>query len=280
MNKLLRGALEERFFAIVLMCTIPYYFLNLATIFSYDDTNPILVAIYIGLLLISIGSLFFIWGNGVNQMAINIFCLFILFVFTYYLPKSGGPTGGSGYVFQNIIVLLILMTKGKLRLFIAIVLSAVTIVLFSDVLSFTGQIIYTRLLTDYMVNLLFISIFMIFFKHNFDEERKELTLRNEELRALNSELTEQADQLQKTNEEIQGIRDNLQEKVIARTQKLEEENKKLLDYSFINAHLVRAPMANIIGITDLVDDDANFGKIKEGISEMDEVVRKIANVLK
>jgi myosin heavy subunit len=121
---------------------------------------------------------------------------------------------------------------------------------------------------------------MIFFKYSFDSDRKELVSKNKELERLNKELTQQTDQLQETNSEIQAIKDNLQEKVIARTKKLEEENKKLLEYSFINAHLVRAPMANIIGITDLNPDDPKFEKIKEGIAEMDEVVRKIANVLK
>lgn len=281
MNKIFKyGQLEERFFAIVILCTIPYYILNLATIFSYDDTNPTLVIIYAVLLIVSISIIFFTWKRSVNQLAINIFSLFILFAFTYYLPKSGGATGGSGYVIQNIIVLLILMTKGHLKIFVTIVLAVVTVVLFTDLLTFSGQIIYTRLITDYLVNLLFISIFMVFFKYNFDNERKELTLRNEELKALNEDLLQQANELEKTNDEIQAIRDNLQEKVIERTKKLEEENDKLLEYSFINAHLVRAPMANIIGITDLHPDDPKFLKIKEGISEMDEVVRKIADVLK
>jgi hypothetical protein len=139
MNRIFKyGQLEERFFAIVILCTIPYYALNLITIFSYDDTNPTLVAIYGVLLLISIGTILFIQKRGVNQIAINIFGLFILFAFTYYLPKSGGASGGSGYVLQNIIALLILMTKGNLKIFVTIVLCGVSIILFTDLLSFSG----------------------------------------------------------------------------------------------------------------------------------------------
>lgn len=113
-----------------------------------------------------------------------------------------------------------------------------------------------------------------------DLERKELTHKNEEVELLNEELMQQAEQIQHTNDEIQAIRDNLQAKVIERTEKLEAENKKLLEYSFINAHLVRAPMANIIGITQLNSENADFVEIKEGIEHMDQVVRKIANVLR
>lgn len=274
------GQLEERFFAIVILCTIPYYALNLITIFSYHDTSASLVTIYAILLLISVGTLYFVWKKGANSIAINIFSLFILFTFIYYLPNSAGPIGGSGYVIQNIIVLLLLMTRGVIKVIITIVLCVVSIVLFSNILTFTGQLIYTRLITDYFVNLTFISIFMIFFKYNFDMERKNLTLKNEELETLNKSLAEQTAQIEQTNSEIQTIRDGLQEKVIERTKKLEEENKKLLEYSFINAHLVRAPMANIIGIAELNSNDPNFEKIREGILEMDEVVRKIADVLK
>lgn len=279
MNRLFKGELEERFFAIVMICTIPYYLLNLLTIFSYDDTSPTLVTIYAVLLLISIGTLLLIYKSGINHLAINIFSLFLLFAFSYYLPNSAGPTGGAGYVIQNIIVLLILMTKGHLKTFITVALCGLTIVLFTDQLTFTGQLIYTRLFTDYLMNLLFISIFMLFFKYNLDSERKELMERNAELASLNTELLDQTNQLEKTNAEIQAIRDNLQEKVDERTQKLKEENEKLIEYSFINAHLVRAPMANIIGITEFKSSDKSFQEVKKGIMEMDKVVRKISDVL-
>lgn len=279
MNRIFKGELEERFFAIVMLCTIPYYILNLITIFSYYDTNLSLVIIYAVLLTISIASLLIMRKKRVHAIAINIFSLFMLFFFTYYLPKSAGPTGGSGYVIQNIIVLVILMTKGHLKTFVTIALCGVTIVLFTDMLTYTGNLIYSRLLTDYLLNLIFFTIFIVFFKYNFDSERNQLIAKNNEMQVLNAELVQQTNDLQNTNKAIQEIRDNLQRTVIERTRKLEEENKRLLEYSFINAHLVRAPMANIIGIASLKPDDRNFDEIKEGIQEMDDVVRKIADVL-
>lgn len=272
--------MEERFFAIVMLSTVPYYILNLVTIFSYPDTKAILVVIYVALLLVSVGSLYFIWRGKVAALAIHLFAMFILFFFTYYLPESAGPIGGAGYVIQNIIVLLLLMTRGYLKTFMAVVLCGVTIVLFTDVLSFSGKLIYPRLVTDYVVNLVFFAVFMTFFKHHFDAERRQLVKKNDELDRLNKELSEQTAALQRANEEVQAMRDSLQQKVLERTQKLEQENERLLEYSFINAHLVRAPLANIIGLTQIDADNPDFEEIREGILEMDAVVRKIADVLK
>ena len=61
---------------------------------------------------------------------------------------------------------------------------------------------------------------------------------------------------------------------------MDEENERLLEYSFINAHLVRAPIANILGLTQLKAGDPKLQQLKRSIEEMDMIVRKIAEVLR
>lgn len=270
--------LEERFFAIVILCSFPYYLINIAIILLYDRNDEPL-GIYLGLLVLTFGILIMIVKRKSNTILINIFSLLLIVAYSSYLPSSAGPTGGMGYVLVNLIIVLILLTKGTMRYFITIILSGIAMVMFNELISFSGVINYSQLLVDFVINLVFVTVFMLFFKYNFDAERSKLEEKNEQLERVNNELSAQTEQLQMTNDEIQAIRDNLQEKVIERTQKLEEENKRLLEYSFINAHLVRAPIANIIGVTELNENDPKLEEVRKGILEMDEVVRKIAEVL-
>lgn len=72
------------------------------------------------------------------------------------------------------------------------------------------------------------------------ERTKEIERNNEEIKA-------QA-------EEIQGINENLESLVQERTKELERKNKALEEYAFINAHQLRAPVASILGLLNLMKD--------------------------
>ena len=85
------------------------------------------------------------------------------------------------------------------------------------------------------------------------------------------------------NRDIAAIKKNL-EKVAARhTENLQRENQRIIEYSFINAHLVRAPLTNIMGLVDHVEDRADSERIeelKQNAYNLDRVIRKLANILK
>ncbi len=72
-----------------------------------------------------------------------------------------------------------------------------------------------------------------------------LQLSNEEIKAQNHEIQAQA-------EEIRGINENLEGIVRSRTAELEKKNKALEEYAFINAHKLRAPVASILGLVNLL----------------------------
>ncbi len=54
------------------------------------------------------------------------------------------------------------------------------------------------------------------------------------------------------NEEINHLNKNLERLVELRTEKLNNVNKKLGEYSFMNSHKVRAPLARIMGLLNLI----------------------------
>jgi signal transduction histidine kinase len=85
---------------------------------------------------------------------------------------------------------------------------------------------------------------MIQIRTRYDLTVKEIKARLA-LKASNEEIQAQA-------EEIRGINDNLELLVRQRTMELEKKNKALEEYAFINAHKLRAPVASILGLVNLI----------------------------
>jgi ligand-binding sensor domain-containing protein len=116
--------------------------------------------------------------------------------------------------------------------------------------------------------------------------RDELIVLNEELRASQEEVMAQRDTLSDKNDEIARINKNLEKIVAERTWVLEEQNKRLSEYAFINAHKLRAPLASILGIINLllieVDETQKLkllDHLQKSSLELDEVVRTINQML-
>src|SRR6187549_681374 len=59
--------------------------------------------------------------------------------------------------------------------------------------------------------------------------------------------------IENQKEELDVLNKSLESKVAERTQKLEEQNKKLRDHAFYNAHLLRGPFCRIQGLIQLQD---------------------------
>ncbi|MGB0404101.1 MAG: GAF domain-containing protein [Salibacteraceae bacterium] len=93
--------------------------------------------------------------------------------------------------------------------------------------------------------------------------------------------------LKEQRKEISKINNSLEQRVKERTEKLEQQNQQLTEYAFINAHLLRAPVCNIMGLIDLlkastVDDDQKeiVDFLDNSTKELDEMVIKINRSIK
>jgi hypothetical protein len=99
-------------------------------------------------------------------------------------------------------------------------------------------------------------------------------------------LQDQSKNLQEINDEITQINENLESLVQERSAELLKQNTKLEEYAFINGHKLRAPVARIKGLAQLVDisDDIEekhiiIEKMMEEVNELDELVTIIRNAL-
>ncbi|MFZ2904765.1 MAG: hypothetical protein WAZ98_01060 [Cyclobacteriaceae bacterium] len=109
----------------------------------------------------------------------------------------------------------------------------------------------------------------------------------EELAAMNEELLQSNDSLHKLNEKISGWNENLEETVASRTREVEEQNTKLKDYAFFNAHKLRGPFCRIKGLMmlhDLLDDPVEKANTKDllniSVAELDSVISEIQQIVK
>jgi tetratricopeptide (TPR) repeat protein len=123
------------------------------------------------------------------------------------------------------------------------------------------------------------------------EKRKKA---NTELRELNAQISEQkeellqqSEELNTLNESLNDLNNTLEDKVRERTAALEEKNATLAEYAFFNAHKLRAPVATILGLIELynneqlsvIDRREIIERLKRSTQELDHITRQIQRIL-
>lgn len=100
-----------------------------------------------------------------------------------------------------------------------------------------------------------------------------------ELRQLHEEIALQQEKLSISNEA-------LEKTVLERTASLALQNQKLEEYAFFNAHQVRRPLANILGLAYLLEKESNLDNIYiyvdlmyQSAKELDEIVKQLNDLL-
>lgn len=88
--------------------------------------------------------------------------------------------------------------------------------------------------------------------------------------------------IEEQKEELHLLNENLEKMVAIRTQVLQEQNKKLQDYAFYNAHILRGPFCRVKGLVMLMehssgeqDKDSIKLKIEQSIEELENRIQEI-----
>jgi tetratricopeptide (TPR) repeat protein len=124
------------------------------------------------------------------------------------------------------------------------------------------------------VSLLLAGVFAWFLYH----QRKRISFQKDAIEM-------QAVALLKLNEELQLLNKNLEARIAERTSQLTVQNQRLTEYTFINAHKLRAPVASILGLINLVHQVAP--EEREGIlthlktcgDQLDSIIREVSRNL-
>ncbi len=135
-----------------------------------------------------------------------------------------------------------------------------------------------------------VSALCILFYHQWYRSNGLLHHHLEQLEGRVAERTAELDtlvkRLQRTNDELSLINETLDRMVLDRTRELENRNTQLTGYAFINSHLLRAPLANIIGLSDALKHEMKemenrelFEKFQYSCYELDQIIRLLGEFL-
>jgi tetratricopeptide (TPR) repeat protein len=109
-------------------------------------------------------------------------------------------------------------------------------------------------------------------------QRKKITLQKEAIET-------QAVVLLKLNDELKELNKNLERRIEERTSQLTVQNQRLTEYTFINAHKLRAPVASILGLINLLqqvppnEKEAILAHLKTCGEQLDSIIREVSRNL-
>jgi signal transduction histidine kinase len=136
---------------------------------------------------------------------------------------------------------------------------------------------------------LFLAITMAYL---FARQRRKIFSVNKVLQEKNDEISTQkiaiemqATALVKLNEELQELNKNLEKRITERTEQLLHQNQKLTEYTFVNAHKLRAPVSSILGLINLIEQgdksehEIIWNHLKTCGEQLDAITRQISRNL-
>ena len=122
--------------------------------------------------------------------------------------------------------------------------------------------------------------------HKLSESQAEVMQQNHTLHEQSEELMRQSEELKCSHEEVVAMNDNLEDIVNQRNQEVVEKNKMLEEYAFINAHKLRAPVARLLGIMQIIELSKDTTEIEfylqlcnQEIKDLDRIVWAIKEAI-
>ncbi len=123
-------------------------------------------------------------------------------------------------------------------------------------------------------------------------QRKKILIANQNLQAKNEEINYQKDAIEiqaaallRLNQNLQELNKTLEGRIDENTQQLLLQNQKLAEYTFINAHKLRAPVASVLGLINLMQQATPEERLvilehlKTCSNNLDSIIREISRNL-
>jgi hypothetical protein len=112
-----------------------------------------------------------------------------------------------------------------------------------------------------------------------------LTEKNDQISLQKEAIETQAVALAKLNSALQELNKTLEYRIEERTHELSLKNQKLVEYAFLNAHKLRAPISSILGLINLLEQELAqdtpliLGYLKDCGRQLDAITREISRQL-
>jgi len=260
---------------------------------SFDVlTNASLNSIFINLIV----TIFFVLLLSLTRLekSLNLVALLLhislLPAFAYFWHYNGGINGLVPFILCMYVGFIIATTNGIEKwVSISLYLVAIAVFIYFPFLLGANETHSLNLESkpiDYFIVALIITFFTIYLKSKYVYYRHEVDVRNSQLEHIAATLIHQNEELKSQQEKTKMINENLESLIQEHTRGIESKNRELAEYAFINAHMLRAPLSRILGLTSLMEmndkssnNQSEIQNIKTLANEMDLVVRKINEVL-
>jgi len=107
----------------------------------------------------------------------------------------------------------------------------------------------------------------------------------EQVKSRTLELDKVINKLNVANDELRTLNEHLDVLVMDRTRDLEKKNVQLIEYAFINSHLLRAPLARILGLANIIKIELGYtdtivmDKFEQSCHELDKIVELLNDIV-
>jgi len=280
---------ESRVFRYGIIMGLIFRVIRLVHELMIDSPLPVLVLGIFNLFLFSL--VFFLYRKHF-QIALVLFFFQILITSILTWNNAGGWNGSIPYLLMLAMIGIVITSHGLLQIVILLAYGVViSLLIFTSVLdSLSSQNPNYSLLSrefDFLVNTSVLILVTFYLKENFLSFRESAEVNNERLKISTEKLLHQNQQLYDQQVELNILRNNLEKIISGKIMESRTQAEILKEYSFVNSHHVRAPLARVLGLIDLIEVENQrnnssshvLHNIKTDAEELDVILRKINKVI-
>lgn len=123
-------------------------------------------------------------------------------------------------------------------------------------------------------------------RSNLIKAHQQLKSQKEEIERKQNEIAKKSLELANLNKELYALNENLEEKIVQRSEQLTRKNKQIAKYTYFNSHKLRAPVASVLGLINVLElskngvlDHSILNHLKSCALELDQIIHNLKNIL-
>jgi signal transduction histidine kinase len=261
------------------------------TAFSFGPDVPRQTMVINLTMLGVLGLLLFMTEKGKHELAGLILHILVLTAFTFFWANYGG-FAGTVPSFMCVYITFIIISSSGFFQWVSLLLMVLQLILFFQFPELLGMDNYyqpekigaLQHAIDFVAIGGILVLFSLYMKNKFIFYRKKVAKRYHQMNSVANTLEINNKRVTDNQEEIKVINENLESIIQERIVAIEEKNRSLEEYAFINAHTLRGPLCRIIGLINLIERESGSGsqelqQIKLLSKQIDEEVRKINSIV-
>jgi len=173
-----------------------------------------------------------------------------------------------------------IVTRGPVNLILKAGVFVCLLVVLPQNADASSVLVAVRLALPYVAMYMIITICSGMLKSRYEQNQARLNSMVELLNKKNAKISMQQQMLQQSIWKLTSVNDDLETLVDEKPRRIAEKNRQLSDVAYLNAHQVRAPLARILGLLQLMDyepanTEAYMAMLRDQAREMDEKLRMV-----